>query len=67
MLEYLDTVLGRLFNYLESSPHRQKTYIMISGDNGPDMRMEEILHGKEVSRVHYQQNLETLPTVHSTA
>lgn len=48
MIEYLDTVLGRLFTYLETSPHRQNTYIMIAGDNGPDMRLEDLLNGKEV-------------------
>jgi arylsulfatase A-like enzyme len=37
MLEYMDDVLGRLFDYVEGSPLRDNTYIMIMGDNGSEL------------------------------
>lgn len=35
-VEYLDEVLGTLFNFLESSSLRKNTVIMLTSDNGPD-------------------------------
>lgn len=37
MLEYMDDVLGRLFEYLDSSPLKESTYVMILGDNGSEL------------------------------
>lgn len=36
-LEYLDDVLGRLFDWHENSPLRDNTYIMILSDNGSEL------------------------------
>lgn len=33
-LEYLDIVLDRLFDYLESNGMFKNTYVMLVGDNG---------------------------------
>ncbi|KAF6255529.1 alkaline-phosphatase-like protein [Scenedesmus sp. NREL 46B-D3] len=43
MLEYMDDVLGRLFDYMEASPLRDNTYIMIMGDNGSELFDGEII------------------------
>ncbi|WIA16297.1 hypothetical protein OEZ85_012998 [Tetradesmus obliquus] len=37
MLEYMDDVLGRLFDFIEASPLRDNTYVMIMGDNGSEL------------------------------
>jgi arylsulfatase A-like enzyme len=41
MLQYLDDVLGRLFDFLESSPLGKNTYVMIMSDNGPQLLVDE--------------------------
>jgi arylsulfatase A-like enzyme len=43
MLEYMDDVLGRLFDYIDSSPLRDSTYVMIMGDNGSELFNGEII------------------------
>jgi arylsulfatase A-like enzyme len=43
MLEYMDDVLGRLFDYIGSSPLRDNTYVMIMGDNGSELFNGEII------------------------
>lgn len=35
-VEYLDEVLGQLFDYLETSAFRNNTYVFLTSDNGPD-------------------------------
>lgn len=42
MMEYMDDVLGRLFDYLEQSLLKQKTYVMIMSDNGSELFLGEI-------------------------
>ncbi|KAI8466606.1 MAG: alkaline-phosphatase-like protein [Monoraphidium minutum] len=37
MLEYMDDVLGRLFDYLETSPLHKNTYVLLMGDNGSEL------------------------------
>uniref|UniRef100_A0A383VC43 Sulfatase N-terminal domain-containing protein n=1 Tax=Tetradesmus obliquus TaxID=3088 RepID=A0A383VC43_TETOB len=37
MLKYWDEVLGRLLDFVESSPLAKNTYIMMAGDNGPGL------------------------------
>ncbi|KAF6259251.1 alkaline-phosphatase-like protein [Scenedesmus sp. NREL 46B-D3] len=37
MLEYMDDVLGRLFDYVAESPLAENTYIMIMSDNGAEL------------------------------
>lgn len=37
MLEYMDDVLGRLFDYMASSPLRDNTYVMVMSDNGAEL------------------------------
>jgi arylsulfatase A-like enzyme len=34
MVEYLDSVLGRLFDFVEATGLAQSTYVTISSDNG---------------------------------
>jgi arylsulfatase A-like enzyme len=41
MLEYMDDVLGRLFDYVERSKLRDDTYILVMGDNGAELFPEE--------------------------
>lgn len=36
-LEYLDSVLGRLFDHLTESGLANSTYVMMTGDNGAAM------------------------------
>lgn len=36
-LEYMDDVLGRLFDYMDESPLRDNTYIMMMSDNGAEL------------------------------
>jgi arylsulfatase A-like enzyme len=38
---YLDDVLGRLFDFLESSPLGKNTFVMIMSDNGPQLLLDE--------------------------
>jgi arylsulfatase A-like enzyme len=35
MVEYLDSVLGRLFDFLEASGLAESSFVTISSDNGP--------------------------------
>lgn len=42
MLEYMDDVLGRLFDYVDNSPLKNNTYIMILSDNGSELFMGEM-------------------------
>lgn len=49
MTEYLDDVLGRLIDYLDSSPLGESTYLMIMSDNGPQLLTDE-RRDQEVSR-----------------
>lgn len=42
MLEYMDDVLGRLFDYLEHSPLKEDTYIFLMSDNGSELFDGEI-------------------------
>jgi arylsulfatase A-like enzyme len=35
MVEYLDSVLGRLLDFLEATGLSDSTYVTISSDNGP--------------------------------
>lgn len=37
MLEYLDDVLGRLFDFMNTSKLRENTYIFIMSDNGSEL------------------------------
>jgi arylsulfatase A-like enzyme len=50
MLEYLDSVLGRLFKHLKDTGLDKSTYVMIMSDNGsflmPDEPMKVWLHMK---------------------
>lgn len=48
MLAYLDDNLGRLFDFLRSSPLSNNTYIMITSDNGPEMLDGEQITAKKV-------------------
>lgn len=41
MLEYMDDVLGRLFDFMERSKLRDNTYIMVMSDNGAELYPEE--------------------------
>lgn len=36
-LEYMDDVLGRLFDYIDSSPLRNNTYVLLMSDNGSEL------------------------------
>jgi arylsulfatase A-like enzyme len=47
MLAYFDQQLGRLLDFLESSPLGQNTYVLLSGDNGPALFSHE---SKELPR-----------------
>jgi arylsulfatase A-like enzyme len=49
MLEYMDDVLGRLFDYVEGSPLRDNTYIMIMGDNG-----SELFDGEKITEGNWE-------------
>jgi arylsulfatase A-like enzyme len=42
MLEYMDDVLGRLFDYVDSSPVKEDTYVMVMSDNGSEMFLGEL-------------------------
>ncbi|WIA28865.1 hypothetical protein OEZ86_011391 [Tetradesmus obliquus] len=37
MLEYMDDVLGRLFDFVANSPLAENTYVMIMSDNGAEL------------------------------
>jgi arylsulfatase A-like enzyme len=41
MLEYMDDVLGRLFDYMDSSKLRDNTYVLVMSDNGAELFPEE--------------------------
>jgi arylsulfatase A-like enzyme len=41
MLEYMDDVLGRLFDFMERSKLRENTYVMVMSDNGAELYPEE--------------------------
>jgi arylsulfatase A-like enzyme len=41
MLEYMDDVLGRLFDFMERSKLRDNTYILVMSDNGAELFPEE--------------------------
>jgi arylsulfatase A-like enzyme len=41
MLEYMDDVLGRLFDWVEHSKLRDNTYVLVMGDNGAELFPEE--------------------------
>lgn len=41
MLEYMDDVLGRLFDFMEHSKLRDNTYILVMSDNGAELFPEE--------------------------
>ena len=41
MLEYMDDVLGRLFDFMERSKLRENTYVLVMGDNGAELYPEE--------------------------
>lgn len=41
MLEYMDDVLGRLFDFMEHSKLRDNTYVLVMGDNGAELFPEE--------------------------
>lgn len=36
-LEYMDDVLGRLFDYMDASPLKANTYVMLMSDNGAEL------------------------------
>jgi arylsulfatase A-like enzyme len=42
MLEYMDDVLGRLFDYMDSSPFKEDTYVMVMSDNGSELFLGEL-------------------------
>lgn len=42
MIHWLDDILGRLFDFLETSPLRDNTYVMFASDNGPQMLPDEM-------------------------
>jgi hypothetical protein len=42
MLEYMDDVLGRLFDYVDSSPFKENSYVMVMSDNGSEMFLGEL-------------------------
>lgn len=46
MLEYMDDVLGRLFEYLDGSAFKQDTYVMVMSDNGSEMFLGELPKSK---------------------
>lgn len=65
MLEHLDSVLGRLFDYVFEGPLASNTYIMMMGDNGSEAELN-----KEWGRVDQQVNTHWLHSdrsFHSTA
>ncbi|KAF8072774.1 MAP1D [Scenedesmus sp. PABB004] len=37
MLEYMDDVLGRLFDFINASPLRDNTYVLLMSDNGAEL------------------------------
>lgn len=41
MLEYMDDVLGRLFDFMERSKLRENTYVLVMSDNGAELYPEE--------------------------
>jgi len=41
MLEYMDDVLGRLFDFMEHSKLRENTYVLVMSDNGAELFPEE--------------------------
>jgi arylsulfatase A-like enzyme len=41
MLEYMDDVLGRLFDFMEHSKLRENTYVLVMSDNGAELYPEE--------------------------
>jgi arylsulfatase A-like enzyme len=49
MLEYLDDVMGRLFDFVESSALRRNTYVLVMSDNGSELFLGE-LSAKQVRR-----------------
>jgi arylsulfatase A-like enzyme len=42
MLEYMDDVLGRLFDYIQGSAFKEDTYVMVMSDNGSEMFLGEL-------------------------
>jgi arylsulfatase A-like enzyme len=63
MLEYMDDMLGRLFDYIEASPLRDNTYIMIMGDNG-----SELFDGEKTTEGNLEVRcIQCLQCVHGTA
>lgn len=50
MLEWLDSILGRLFDFLDNTGLVNNTYVMITSDNGPQLlKGEDEGKGKQVS------------------
>lgn len=41
-MEYMDDVLGRLFDYIDNSPLKHNTYVMILSDNGSELFQGEM-------------------------
>ncbi|WIA12915.1 hypothetical protein OEZ85_006532 [Tetradesmus obliquus] len=60
MLEYMDDVLGRLFEYLDGSAFKQDTYVMVMSDNGSEMFLGELPKSKRMpSRMQgYKRDVE---------